>query len=314
MGLSNTNGNIIETSGLTKFYGSHPGIQELNLEVRSGEVFGLLGPNGAGKTTTIRLLMGFLAPTAGSASILGKNCWSESIYIHRELGYIPGDVRHYGNMTGQQTLDFFNRLRPNRPPIMLPELMEKLPLDLSKRIKEYSQGMRQKLAIILAFMHRPRLLVLDEPTLGLDPLMQQAFYELLASARDTGSTIFISSHILPEMERVCDRVGIVRASRLVAVERIPELASMKIRRVRFTLAPGTPAPERLAGFPVHRSETGEFDVEVRGPIDPFIKELAALPLEELEISHASLEEIFLEYYRNEETHTARTHPEVSGGA
>ncbi len=309
-----TSDNIIETSGLTKFYSAHPGIQDLELEVRAGEVYGLLVPNGAGKTTTIRLLMGFLRPDTGTASILGKDCWAQSLYIHREVGYVPGDVRLYPNMTGWQTVDFFNRLRPERPPIMLPELMERLSLDLDKKVKEYSQGMRQKLAIMLALMHRPRLLVLDEPTLGLDPLMQQAFYELLASSRSAGSTVFISSHILPEMERICNRVGIVRASRLVAVERIEELGQMKIRRARFTLAAGAPAPEQLAGFPVYRVDGGGYHAEIRGPIDPFVKELAGLPLEELEISHASLEEIFLEYYRNGDITAAAIPPEVSGGA
>ncbi len=309
MGENDTNGNngrrasanggaIIQAAGLTKFYGSHAGIQDLNLEVASGEIFGLLGPNGAGKTTTIRLLMGFLRATSGDAHILGKDCWSESLYVHREVGYVPGDVRLFPRMTGQQTLDFFNRLRPERPPIMLPELQEKLTLDLTKRVKEYSQGMRQKLAVMIAFMHRPRLLILDEPTLGLDPLMQQAFYELVASSRDTGATVFISSHILSEMERVCDRVAIVRSGHLAAVERMEDLLRRKVRRARFVLAASETSPETLGGYPVsYDAESGSYLAEIRGPVQPFLAELALLPVKDLEMGHASLEEIFLDYYR-----------------
>ncbi len=302
-------GTILEARGLTKFYGSHPGIQDLNLQVAPGEIFGLLGPNGAGKTTTIRLLMGFLRSTSGESRILGKDCWSESLYVHREVGYVPGDVRLFPRMTGQQTLDFFNRLRPERPPIMLPELQDKLQLDLTKRVKEYSQGMRQKLAIMLAFMHRPRLLILDEPTLGLDPLMQQAFYELLAASRDGGTTIFVSSHILSEMERVCDRVAIVRSGHLAAVERMQDLLGRKVRRARFILAPGELSPETLGGYPVQRDEeTGSFVVEIRGPIQSFLADLARLPVKELEIGHASLEEIFMDYYRATPPGTAPAGP------
>ncbi len=296
---NNAGGDVIEARGLTKFYGEHPGIVDLNLQVAPGEVFGLLGPNGAGKTTTIRLLMGFLRATSGEARILGRDCWNESLYVHREVGYVPGDVRLFPRMTGQQTLDFFNRLRPGRPPIMLTELQEKLGLDLTKRVKEYSQGMRQKLAIMIAFMHRPRLLILDEPTLGLDPLMQQAFYETVEVSREQGATVFISSHILSEMERVCDRVAIVREGQLAAVERMENLLRRKVRKASFLLAPGERAPEMLGGYPVRQDEdTGYYLVEVRGPVQPFLAELARLPVKDLEIGHASLEEIFLGYYRS----------------
>ncbi|MHB8781070.1 MAG: ABC transporter ATP-binding protein [Candidatus Geothermincolia bacterium] len=293
--------NVIETNRLTKFYGAHAGIRDLDLEIHPGEVFGLLGPNGAGKTTTIRLLMGFLVPSAGTASILGKDIGQESVQIRREVGYVPGDVRLYGALTGQEAADFFARMRGGIAAAQgqLDALRQRFPVPLERRVKEYSQGMRQQLAIILAFMHDPRLLILDEPTLGLDPLLQQAFYQLLAETRERGKTVFISSHILPEMERSCDRVGIVRAGKLVAVEEIEGLALMKIRMARFRLEAGAAAPAELDGSRVQRVGEDEYEAELRGPIDGFVKALARLPLADLEIAHASLEELFLEYYRDE---------------
>jgi ABC-2 type transport system ATP-binding protein len=213
----------IRTSRLTKDYGSHRGLFELDLQVSPQEVFGYLGPNGSGKTTTIRLLMGMIRPTAGSAYVFGLDCVRESVEVKRKVGYLPGDVPQFGSLRGGEIVTYLGGMRGGVDTAAVSKLAERFDLDLSRRFREYSTGNKQKLAILLAFMHRPELLILDEPTSGLDPLNQQEFYALLDEARAEGATIFLSSHVLSEVERVCDRVGIVRAGTLVRVARLDEL-------------------------------------------------------------------------------------------
>jgi len=291
---------VIVTRDLTKYYGKHLGVEGLDFEVHQGEVFGFLGPNGAGKTTTLRLLVGLLLPTSGNANVLGFDLRRESLAIRDRIGYIPGDVRLFDDLTGDETLHLLDSLRPDRPPVFKGELVQRFELDLSRKTGEYSSGNKQKLAIIQAFMHDPELLILDEPTSTLDPLMRHRFYELCREFREKGRTIFISSHILPEMEQICDWVGIIRKGMLVTVESVAELSRKKLRHADFTLA--AEPDERLLHFDsatLHRVDGLRFQADIKGDMDTFIKELSRLSLADLQISHASLEEIFMEFYEGD---------------
>ncbi len=207
----------IRTSGLTKDYGAGHGLFNLDLQVTPPEVFGYLGPNGAGKTTTIRLLMGMIRPTRGFAYIFGLDCNREAVEVKRRVGYLPGDVPQFGSLRGGEIVAYLAGMRGGVDRRNVRGLAERFDLDLNRRYREYSSGNKQKLAILLAFMHKPDLLILDEPTSDLDPLNQQEFYKLLGESRDDGATVFLSSHLLPEVEKVCDRVGIIRAGHLVRV-------------------------------------------------------------------------------------------------
>ena len=292
---------VIITEDLTKYYGKHLGVSDLNFEVHKGEVFGYLGPNGAGKTTTLRLLTGLLHPTSGGGTVLGFDMQRQSLQIREQVGYIPGDVRLFEDLTGKDTLHFLDSLRPGKPAVLMKNLIDRFELDVSRKVKEYSSGNKQKLAIIQAFMHDPELLILDEPTSTLDPLMRQQFYELVREFRDRGRTIFISSHVLPEMESICEWVGIIRSGRLVTVEDINNLAGKKLRHAVFTLVE-EPPPELLQfqSARITQRDDLEFKAEIRGEMDTFIKELARLHVVDLQVAHASLEEVFLEFYREED--------------
>jgi len=292
---------VIITEDLTKYYGKHLGVSDLNFEVHKGEVFGYLGPNGAGKTTTLRLLTGLLHPTSGGGKVLGFDMQRQSLQIREQVGYIPGDVRLFEDLTGKDTLHFLDSLRPGKPAVLMKNLIDRFELDVSRKVKEYSSGNKQKLAIIQAFMHDPELLILDEPTSTLDPLMRQQFYELVREFRDRGRTIFISSHVLPEMESICEWVGIIRSGRLVTVEDINNLAGKKLRHAVFTLVE-EPPPELLQfqSARITQRDDLEFKAEIRGEMDTFIKELARLHVVDLQVAHASLEEVFLEFYREED--------------
>src|SRR5438067_1786748 len=213
----------LQTSKLTKDYGLGRGLFDLDLAIPQQEVFGFLGPNGAGKTTTIRLVMGMIRPTSGSAHVFGIDCLRDAVEVKRKVGYLPGDVPQFGGMRGREVVSYFGGMRGGADPKRVRELAERFDLDLGRRFREYSSGNKQKLAIVLAFMHGPELLILDEPTGGLDPLNQQEFYALLRETREAGATIFLSSHVLSEVEHVCDRVGILRAGRLVKVADLEEL-------------------------------------------------------------------------------------------
>jgi len=287
----------IRTYGLTKYYGSVRGIEDLDLEVREGEVFGFLGPNGAGKTTTLRLLLGLLRPTRGRAEVLGLDCQRDSYPLRHRLGYIPGEVSLYGEMSGGELLHLLGRLHPGDHSRRCRELAERLELDLGRKIRHYSMGMRQKLGILQALMHDPELLILDEPTLGLDPLMQQEFYRLLAEERARGRTVFLSSHLLPEVERVCDRVGIVREGRLVAVEAVADLKRKKVRHMEVTLSrEPRPGELDLDGVEVLHREGRHLRLAVSGHIGELVGRLAGLGVEDLVFPEATLEDTFMKYY------------------
>jgi ABC-type multidrug transport system ATPase subunit len=213
----------IRTSKLSKDYGAGRGLFDLDLEVTPQEVFGYLGPNGAGKTTTIRLLMGMIKPSAGAAFVFGLDCIRDYVEVKRKVGYLPGDMPQFGSLRGKEVVAYLGGMRGGVDPKAVRSIAERFDLDLNRRFREYSSGNKRKLGILLAFMHKPDLLILDEPTNGLDPLNQQEFYELLGEARDGGATVFLSSHVLSEVEHVCDTVGILRAGKLVRVARLDEL-------------------------------------------------------------------------------------------
>ena len=292
------NGPAISASGLTKSYGRHRGIVDLDLTVLPGEVFGYLGPNGAGKTTTIRLLLDYIRPTRGSVSVLGLPSHERSRDIRRRVGYLPGELRLYSSLSGNELISYFACLRGGVARARVDELARRLDCDLSREIRTLSSGNRQKLGLIQAFMNDPELLILDEPTNGLDPLVQQTFYDLIREATAAGRTVFLSSHVLPEVERVCDRVGIVREGRLVAVERITDLRTREIRKLEIEFGTAI-AADAFAGVAGIRDATVENDTlrcTVVGSMDPVLKAANRYEIRALSSVEPSLEEVFLAYY------------------
>jgi len=290
----------IDVGGLTKYYGKTRGIEDLTFSVAAGQAFGFLGPNGAGKTTTIRCLLGMLKPTAGAASLLGQTVTLDGARLRRRIGYVPGEVRLYENETGRWLLDYVSGLRGSAPSSQT-ELLEQLEFDPTKRVKHLSKGNKQKLALVIALMHDPELLILDEPTSGLDPLNQQTVFEILGRRRAAGATVFFSSHILPEVEKVCDRVGIVREGRLVAEEDITSLLHKRIRRLEVTFAEPVDAGflEGLPGLSdIEAFSTHTLRAVVKGEeMDGVLRRVCERRVRDIEIMHADLEEVFLEYYR-----------------
>ena len=289
----------IVTQDLTKDYGGGKGIFDLTLAVRTGEVFGCLGPNGAGKTTTIRLLMSLIRPSRGSAMIFGLDTVASSVEIKRRVGYIPGELPQFGGLRGDEIVASFAALRRQVDRGLVAQLAERVDLDLGRRYREYSRGNKQKLGIVLAFMHRPDLLILDEPTGGLDPLNQQTFYAIVREARGRGATIFLSSHVLSEVEAVCDRVGIIRAGRLVKVAALDELNEIHQRRIEVQFAGEPPLEELRALENVDRLEVNGSTVRciIHGDVDAFLRAIGQAHVVALTSEEPSLEESFLAYYR-----------------
>ena len=290
----------IETRGLTKSYGKARGIIDVSFQVAEGEAFGFLGPNGAGKTTTIRILMALLRADAGSAHIQGLDCWHESVAIKRLVGYVPGEPALDPNMTGGQILEYFAHLRGGVDQVYLKSLIDRLQLDPSRKFRQYSSGNKRKVVLIQAFMHRPPLLILDEPTNGLDPLNQQEFAHMVKEARDEGHTVFLSSHILSEVEQMCTRVGIIRDGRLVRVGDIAEIKDIKRYEITITFGSAVPAETFRALPGVTQvdsvSDGRSLRLTVQGTADPVIKTAARYPVLSLSSHEPSLEEIFLRYY------------------
>ncbi|TMG22363.1 MAG: ABC transporter ATP-binding protein [Chloroflexi bacterium] len=290
----------IRTSKLTKDYGAARGLFELDLQVSPQEVFGYLGPNGSGKTTTIRLLMGMIRPTTGSAHVFGLDCVRDSVEVKRKVGYLPGDVPQFGSLRGSEIVAYLGGMRGGVDRRHVRAIAERLDLDLNRRFREYSSGNKQKLAILLAFMHRPELLVLDEPTSGLDPLNQQEFYAMLREARDDGATVFLSSHILSEVEHVCDRVGILRSGRLVRVAQLDELRRIRVHRVEVEFAPDAEVPEaRLRSAPGVESlqvEGSRVTCTIRGSFDGLLDAISDSEVTDLVSTEPSLEEFFLSFF------------------
>jgi ABC-2 type transport system ATP-binding protein len=294
---------IIETERLTKSYGANRGIVDLDLEVTEGEVFGFLGPNGAGKTTTIRTLLDHLRPTSGRARIFGIETTADPVAIHRRLGYLPGEFTLYDRLTGGQTIEFFGNLRGGVDPAYRDSLVERLDLDPSRRFKEYSKGNKQKVGLVVALQHRPELLILDEPTSGLDPLVQQAFYGLVGEAQAEGRTVFLSSHVLSEVERTCDRVAIIRDGRLVRTGRVDTLRDLAHHQIELRFAEPVPAAEftALPGVSDVEVEDHILRLRVAGPMTPVVQAAARHELLDFLSSEPSLEATFLAEYGRQAT-------------
>jgi ABC-2 type transport system ATP-binding protein len=289
----------IETAGLTKFYGSRLGIEDLDLRVERGEVFGYLGPNGAGKTTTIRLLLDLIRPTRGRAAIAGLDTRRQSLEARRLTGYLPGELKLPERSTAIGFLSYLAALRGGVRPRAISELAARIELPLERRIGELSKGNKQKVGVVAAFMHDPEILILDEPTSGLDPLRQHDVLELVRERAAAGRTVFFSSHELDQVEHVAERVGIVRAGRLVAVEAIATLRQRALRRVEVRLARAATGVERLREIQGVRELTlgdGVLRLDVEGTMDPLVKELAKLPVQTLTSEAPELDEIFRSYY------------------
>jgi ABC-2 type transport system ATP-binding protein len=294
---------IIEVENLTKSYGGKRGIIDVSFQVEEGEVFGFLGPNGAGKTTTIRTLMALLKADEGTARIGGLDCWRQSVEIKRMVGYLPGELSLDPNLTGGQILEYFGHLRGGVDQAYLKQLIQRLDLDPTRKFRQYSSGNKRKIGLIQAFMHRPRLLILDEPTNGLDPLNQQEFTHMVTEARDEGRTVFLSSHILTEVEQTCQRVAIIREGRLVRVGGVAELKDIKRLEVTITFADGAPAQafQGLSGVEkVEALADGHtLRLSVTGGLDAIVKTAAQHPVISLTSHEPSLEDIFLRYYEGD---------------
>ena len=288
----------IRTEKLSKSYGSHRGIVDVDLDVQRGEVFGFLGPNGAGKTTTIRVLLDLIRPTSGKAFVFDIESSADPVAIHRRLGYLPGEFTLYDRLTGMQTLEYFGNLRGGVDREYQASLIERFDLDPSRRFREYSKGNKQKVGLVAALQHRPELLILDEPTAGLDPLVQQTFFSILREAVAEERTIFLSSHILSEAERSCDRVAIIREGRIVRVDRVDALRDLAHHQVELRFAGDPPAAEfaAIAGVSDVEIEDHLLRLRVLGAITPVVQAAARLGVTDFLSREPSLEETFLAQY------------------
>lgn len=289
---------VIRTELLTKSYGAHRGIVDLELDVSQGEIFGFLGPNGAGKTTTMRVLLDLIRPTSGRAEVFGIETTREPVAIHRRVGYLPGEFDLYDRLTGADTIAYFANLRGRVDAAYVAMLVERLDLDPSRRFREYSKGNKQKVGLVVALLHRPDLLILDEPTSGLDPLIQQTFFELVRDARDEGRTVFLSSHIIDEVDRTCDRVAIIRDGRLVQVDRVESIRRLAFHHVELTFsAPVAPAVfESIDGVTDVTVADKVVTMRVNGPIGSVIAAAAPHGLIDVVSREPNLEDVFLAQY------------------
>jgi len=292
---------IVCVEGLTKSYGRHRGIIELNFEVWPGEIFGYLGPNGAGKTTTIRILLDCIRPTSGRALVFGHETSREPVAIHRRTGYLPGEFTLYDRLTGGETIAYFAHLRGGVDEAYQRRLVERLDLDPTRRYRDYSKGNKQKVALVVALQHRPELFVLDEPTSGLDPLVQQEFFALIGDAKAEGRTVFLSSHIIGEVERSCERVAIIREGRIVRVERVEALTDLSVHEIRLRFSSPVPAVtfSAIPGVSDVVAEDDNLTMSVHGPVAPVVRAAAAFDLVDFAAREPTLEEVFLSLYGKE---------------
>ena len=289
---------VIETKGLTVYYGRYRGIVDLDLEVRAGEIFGFLGPNGAGKTTTLRVLLDIIRPTQGRAKFFGLDCQTEGVRLRERVGYLPGELSLPRNMAGKRYLDMVDSLRTHRSdPSYRKELCDRLNLDTERRIRDYSSGNKQKLGLVSALMAKAELLVLDEPTIGLDPLIQQTVLELVQEAKAEGRTVFFSSHILSEVQAVCDRVGIIREGRMIKVESMSKLTAQHFHRLRIRFAT-MPEPEafKLEGVTELNRDGDTLFLEVTQNLPAVMTAASSYEIVDIETQPVTLEEVFLAYY------------------
>ena len=302
---------VVELAGLTKRFGQTQALDDVHLQISAGEIFGYLGPNGAGKTTTIRLLMGLLQPTRGTAMVLGHDSWRDAAAVHRLCGYVPGEPALYAKLTGLEHVEYLSALRHVPCQAAAADLAKRFDLDLTRPARVLSKGNRQKLAIVLALMHTPRLLVLDEPTTGLDPFAQEEFLTLIRDHAAAGGTVLLSSHVLAEVQRTASRVGIVRAGRLIAVERLDQLRAKSMHHVTARLAAPVDPREFSAIDGVRSVEVDRDVLRLRAPqdaLDRVVKTLAAHELVDLECAEADLEETFRTFYGVTDDDAARHQP------
>ena len=293
----------IRTEALTKRYGDFTAVTKLDLDVRPGEVFGFLGPNGAGKTTAIRTLLDEIRPSEGRASILGFDTHRDSVEIRRHIGYLPGDLAMYPNLTGRDTLRYFANLRGGVDWAYVDQLAERFSATLEKQVGELSSGNHQKIGLIQAFMNRPEVLIMDEPSAGLDPLVQQEFQHLMREVAAEGRTVFLSSHTLSEVQRAADRIGIIRGGKLIAVEQVASLRSKAVRHVVLHLETAADGEEVFRAVPGVREVKIDgriVSLSLDGPIAPLLKVVSDnFTLADISVEEADLEDIFLTYYRDE---------------
>jgi ABC-2 type transport system ATP-binding protein len=296
---------IIQTNQLTKSYGRSRGIIDVTFAIEEGEVFGFLGPNGAGKTTTMRVLMGLLRANSGIATIGGLDCWKESTEVKKLVGYLPGEFSFDPGLRGAQILEYLGHLRGGVNQTYLRQLVERLGLDPSKRFREYSHGNKQKVGLVQAFMHKPRVLILDEPTSGLDPLNQQEFYKMLAEVRAGGRTVFLSSHILPEVEQTCDRVAIIREGQLVKIDHVSSLKDLRQHEVEisFTSPASVEWFKHVAGVTgvVKAADEHTLHLNVQGALTEIIRIAGEHHATNMATHEPSLEEVFLRFYEPEQS-------------
>src|SRR5215472_8001516 len=290
---------IIVIEKLEKSYGKIQAVHGISMSVERSEIFGFLGPNGAGKTTTIRCMLDVIRPSAGTIRILGVDAQRDKLALHKHIGYLPGEVRLPGQMTGKQVIDYFSRLQGLKP-VLLNDLVARFDVEMKRPLKSYSKGMRQKIGVVLAFMCDPEVLILDEPTSGLDPLLQKTFHELLLEEQARGRTIFMSSHIMSDVEKVCQRVAVIRSGELVTVEEVEKLREKAGQRVTVEFGDAVTA-EELADIPGvsmlsknHKNSSYLFNVS--GSMDPLIKALSRHEVVRLQAEEAPLEEVFLKFY------------------
>ena len=297
----------IRTEGLTKRYGAVDALHDLNLEVGVGEVVGYLGPNGAGKTTTIRLLLGLIHPTAGRSEIFGLDSQKDTVEAHRRLAYVPGEASLWPSLTGEETLHLLGRVQGSVDERYRDELVRRFDLDIAKKVRAYSKGNRQKLILVAGLMSRAELLILDEPTSGLDPLMEQAFRHCVHEAKEGGQTVFLSSHILSEVEALCDRVGILRQGVLVDIGTLAEMRHLSSLTVEATFDGSVPDLSRVPGVSDVHVDGRTVRCQVQGSVEPLLKVLASAGVHELISREPSLEELFLAHYGTTEEAGADAH-------
>lgn len=291
--------NIIKVKGLKKHFGKVKAIDGVSFDVKNGEILGFLGPNGAGKTTTIRCMMDFLRADEGSVTILGKDSQIDTVELKRKIGYLSGNVRLYENWSGEEHIKYIEKIRGKSETAR--DYAEKLGLDLKKKFKALSSGNKQKLGLVLALMNKPEVIVMDEPTVGLDPLLQNTIYDILNELRDSGSTILISSHNLPEVEKICDRVAIIKDGKIITVSKIEDLDFKKIHKIEVRMQNDNFTAEEFDfnGVTESKKSGNVLMLTVEGHINPVIEKLSKHKIENIEITHASLEEVFLNFYKKE---------------